>query len=106
MQSGKKRGQEDGGNSIRRAERETAARGRRLKRLGLHNRRRAAALCLTVATAVLVSTFFDPQLEGAQVAALLWTVFGIGVAVTSRSGWFDAAPRGPAAEVPGAEEHR
>jgi hypothetical protein len=41
-----------------------------------------------VTTAILTSSFFDPQLEGAQVAALLWTVFGIGVAVTSFRGWF------------------
>jgi len=40
-----------------------------------------------VTTAILVSSFFDPQLEGAQVAALLWTAFGVGVAVTSFSGW-------------------
>ena len=41
-----------------------------------------------VATAVLVSCFFDPQLEGPQVAALLWTAFGIGVAVTTRRPWY------------------
>ena len=46
-----------------------------------------AVLCLTVATAILVSSFFDPQLEGPQVAALLWTAFGIGVAVTSVRPW-------------------
>ncbi|GAA4556712.1 O-antigen ligase family protein [Pseudonocardia xishanensis] len=61
---------------------------RRLGRQGLHTRRQTAALCLTIASTVLVSTFFDPQLEGAQVAALLWTAFGVGVAVTSRSTWF------------------
>lgn len=61
---------------------------RRLGRQGLQTRRRTAALCLSVATAILVATFFDPQLEGAQVAALLWTVFGVGVAVTSRASWF------------------
>jgi hypothetical protein len=46
-----------------------------------------------VTTAVLVSCFFDPQLEGPQVAALLWTVFGIGVAVTTRRPWFSRASR-------------
>jgi O-antigen ligase len=61
---------------------------RRLKREGLHTRRQTAGLCLSVAATVLVSTFFDPQLEGAQMAALLWTVFGVGVTVTSRGGWF------------------
>ena len=61
---------------------------RRLARRGLHVRRQVAVLCLMVTTAILVSSFFDPQLEGAQVAALLWTAFGVGVAVTSFRGWF------------------
>ena len=61
---------------------------RRLEQRGLYARRSVAILCLMVATAILVSSFFDPQLEGAQVAALLWTAFGIGVAVTSFRGWF------------------
>ncbi len=61
---------------------------RRLARHGLHLRRQVGVFCLMVDTAILVSSFFDPQLEGAQVAALLWAVFGIGVAVTSFRGWF------------------
>jgi hypothetical protein len=61
---------------------------RRLARRGLHARRQVAVLCLMVTTATLVSSFFDPQLEGAQVAALLWTAFGVGVAVTSFRAWF------------------
>jgi O-antigen ligase len=61
---------------------------RRLTRRGLHARRQIAVLCLMMNTAILVSSFFDPQLEGAQVAALLWTTFGVGVAVTSFRGWF------------------
>ncbi|MDQ4102452.1 MAG: hypothetical protein M3186_01570, partial [Actinomycetota bacterium] len=61
---------------------------RRLARQGLHGRRQVAILCLTITTAILVSTFFDPQLEGPQVAALLWTTFGVGVAVTSFRTWF------------------
>jgi hypothetical protein len=60
----------------------------RLTRQGLYARRGVAILCLTITTAILVSTFFDPQLEGAQIAALLWTAFGIGVAVTSVRTWF------------------
>jgi O-antigen ligase len=60
---------------------------RRLARRGLGARRQVAVLCLMVTTAILVSSFFDPQLEGAQVAALLWTVFGAGLAVTSFRGW-------------------
>ena len=38
---------------------------------------------MMLTTAILVSVLFAPELEGAQVAALLWTTFGIGVAVTS-----------------------
>ena len=61
---------------------------RRLARRGLHTRRQVAVLCMMTATAILVSSFFDPQLEGAQIAAPLWTAFGVGVAVTSFRGWF------------------
>jgi len=72
---------------------------RRLERRGLPARRSVAILCLMVATAILVSSFFDPQLEGAQVAALLWTAFGIGVAVTSFRGWFGDRDLHPGAAV-------
>jgi hypothetical protein len=66
---------------------------RRLARQRLHARRQVAILSLTITTAILVSTFFDPQLEGPQMAALLWTTFGVGVAVTSFRTWFgDGAP--------------
>lgn len=61
---------------------------RRLAREGLHTRRQVGVLSLMVTTAALVSCFFDPQLEGPQVAALLWTTFGIGVAVTTVRPWF------------------
>ena len=60
----------------------------RLAARGLDVRRRVAVLCLMVTTAILVSSFFDPQLEGAQVAVLLWITFGVGVAVTSFRAWF------------------
>ena len=66
----------------------------RLARRGLHARRQVGVLCLMVVTAILVSSFFSPQLEGAQIAALMWTAFGIGVAVTSFRGWFRPANRG------------
>ena len=66
---------------------------RRLARQGMHFRRQVAVLSLMVATAVLVSCFFDPQLEGPQVAALLWTAFGIGVAVTTRRPWYAGCSR-------------
>lgn len=61
---------------------------RRLAQFGLYTRRRVAVLCLMVVTATLVSSFFDPQLEGAQAAVLVWVAFGIGVVVTSFRGWF------------------
>ena len=61
---------------------------RRLAQRGLYARRRVAVLCLMVDTATLVSSFFDPQLEGAQAAVLMWTAFGIGLAVTSFRAWF------------------
>jgi O-Antigen ligase len=60
----------------------------RLARRGMHAHRQVAVLCMITVTAILVSAFFAPQLEGAQVAALMWTAFGVGVAVTSRRGWF------------------
>jgi O-antigen ligase len=74
---------------------------RRLARQGLHTRRQVAVLCLAVTTAILVSSVFDPQLEGPQVAALLWTTFGVGVAVTSSRTWFEQRPPAPAASDPG-----
>lgn len=75
---------------------------RRLERHGQHARRQAAVLCLMVASAVLVSTFFDPQLEGPQIAVLFWTTFGIGVAVTSTRTWFPPdATAPPPLEPPG-----
>ena len=61
---------------------------RRLARQGLLARRQVAVLSMMGTTAILVSSFFDPQLEGPQVAALLWTMFGIGVAVTTARSWF------------------
>jgi O-antigen ligase len=46
--------------------------------------RQLAAVCLAITTATLVSTSFDPQLEGPQGAALFWTLLGMGLAVTRR----------------------
>jgi O-antigen ligase len=63
-----------------------AAACRRLVRRGLLARRHVAVLCMMVTTAILASSFFAPELEGAQVAGLLWTAFGVGVAVTSFRG--------------------
>lgn len=74
---------------------------RRLAERRLYLRRQVAVLCLMVNTAILVTSYFDPALEGAQVAVLLWTVFGVGVVVTSFRAWFGdrdlqwAAPASP-----------
>ena len=61
---------------------------RRLARQGLQRRRQVAVFTMMGTAAILVSSFFDPQLKGPQVAALLWTIFGIGVAVTTERPWF------------------
>ena len=73
---------------------------RRLLRDGDDERGHIAVGCLSVTTAILVSSVFDPQLEGPQMAALLWTTFGIGVAVTSTRAslpWPTASAASPAA---------
>lgn len=75
---------------------------RRLLYLGLGVRRRVAVLCMMLTTAILVSVLFAPELEGAQVAALLWTTFGIGVAVTSPVAMTGAGARA----APRARYHR
>jgi O-antigen ligase len=64
---------------------------RRLAREGQHVRHRFAVLCLVVVSTILVSSVFDPQLEGPQIAILLWTAFGLGVAATSSRAWFTKA---------------
>jgi hypothetical protein len=56
---------------------------RRLARRSLAFRKGLVELCIVAAVAILVNAFFDPSLEGAQVAALLWTVFGIGAVLTN-----------------------
>jgi O-antigen ligase len=78
---------------------------RRLTRQGRHTERQVAVLSLMVCTAVLVSSFFDPQLEGPQIAALLWTMFGIGVTVTTIRPWFPGVRAEPA-EVTGQRKAR
>ena len=59
---------------------------RRLAQRALYTRRRVAVLCLMVVTASLVGSFFDPSLEGAEAAVLLWVPFGIGLVVTGSKG--------------------
>ncbi|HLN16619.1 MAG TPA: O-antigen ligase family protein [Acidimicrobiales bacterium] len=36
-------------------------------------------VCMATITATLINAFFDPTLEGAQVAALTWSIFGFGI---------------------------
>jgi hypothetical protein len=43
---------------------------RRLGERGLHTRRQVGVLCLMVATAILVSSYFDPQLEASSASGL------------------------------------
>jgi hypothetical protein len=59
-----------------------AGAARRLRHTSRHADGQLGGVCLTVATTVLVASVFDPQLEGPQVAALLWSVVGMGLAVT------------------------
>jgi hypothetical protein len=61
---------------------------RRLAGQGLWVRRQVAVMAMSVTASIHVSSFFDPQLEGPQIAILLWTLFGIGVAVSSSRTWF------------------
>ena len=64
---------------------------RRLICLGRHRRARVAALTpgRHRDPRVLV---LRPQLEGPQVAILLWTAFGVGVTVASSRTWFAGLP--------------
>lgn len=81
---------------------------RRLARRGLHARRQVAVLCIMVVSTILVTSYFSPQLEGAQIAALQWTAFGVGIAVTSSRGWFGRPARTglgrPATTGPGRDQ--
>ena len=42
-------------------------------------------VCLCGSLAILVNCFFDPTLEGAQVAGVLYTLFGLGIIAARRS---------------------
>jgi O-antigen ligase len=42
-------------------------------------------VCMAGAIAILLNSFFDPTLEGAQVAAVLFTLFGLGVVAARAS---------------------
>jgi hypothetical protein len=55
----------------------------RLTSLRAEDSRRILEVCFLAAIAILVNAFFDPSLEGAQVAVLLWTIFGVGAALSN-----------------------
>ena len=63
-----------------------AGASRRLRRTSRHADAQMGGVCLVVTTVVLVAAVFDPLMEGPQVAVLLWSVFGMGLAVTGRRG--------------------
>jgi hypothetical protein len=63
------------------------------RRMGRAHRRRSVddttrgviGVCLCGSLAILINCIFDPTLEGAQVAAVLFTLFGIGIVSARRS---------------------
>jgi hypothetical protein len=57
---------------------------RRMRGTSRHADALLGGIALAVTTTVLVASVFDPQLEGPQVALLLWSVVGMGLAVTGR----------------------
>jgi hypothetical protein len=69
-------------------------------------------VCIAGVTAILLNSFFDPTLEGAQVAAVLFTLFGLGI-VAARASQAAGRDRGdtavraalPAAPAPSALAH-
>ncbi len=79
---------------------------RRLTRQGRYARRQMAVLSLMVTTAILVSAFFDPQLEGPQMAVLLWTAFGLGVAATTVRPWLGGSAAAASASPSGSHVER
>ena len=54
---------------------------RRFRRRGKHHEAAFAGWLLVSAGMILVNAFFDPTLEGPQVAMVLWFIFGIGAAL-------------------------
>jgi len=54
-------------------------------------------VCLSGSLAILVNCFFDPTLEGAQVAAVLYTLFALGIVAARRSFPEPREDAGPAA---------
>jgi hypothetical protein len=60
--------------------------GRAHRRRGVDDTTRGViGVCLCGSLAILINCIFDPTLEGAQVAAVLFTLFGIGIMSARRS---------------------
>lgn len=57
----------------------------RLQQRGFERSARMSKTCVAAVVGILVNSFFDPTLEGPQVALLLWTLFGLGLVLTSES---------------------
>ncbi len=60
---------------------------RRLRHQGAAVERGVAELCIIGVLCVLIACTFDPTLEDAQSAALLWTMTGIGLILSSPNRW-------------------
>ncbi len=58
---------------------------RRYREAGRPAERALTELMVVAVVAVMVNAFFDPTFESAQVAAVAWTVFGLGVVHARRS---------------------
>ncbi len=67
--------------------------GRARRRARDEELRGVIGVCICGSIAILINSFFDPTLEGAQVAAVLFTLFGLGIVATRRSE--DAGPEPP-----------
>lgn len=57
---------------------------RRYKAEGDEANRSLAELCVVVIVAIMVNAFFDPTMEGAQVAAFAFSIFGLGIVLSRR----------------------
>ena len=87
---------------------------RRLRNEGFHREQKALEVCFLAVIGILIDCAFDPTLEGAQVAALLWTVTALGLLLSGREGagllsssfsndrpgFWDALRRGTSAKLP------
>jgi hypothetical protein len=67
---------------------------RTLRCEGANVERGVVEVCLLTVLAILIACTFDPTLEGAQIAALLWTTTGVGLLLSSPHRWISVqAPK-------------